>query len=235
MRVVIGSPTGTMPSKGSPLFRRMKFTYAHELGHAVFWDLTQKPPCRIAPTDSPRKEEEICNGLAEGFLVPRPMLSPLTPGNDLFRPEFFIQTADLFQVSFQVALFALEDDVSRIIKPGQFCLVSCVSRKGQGFGRSKPRCLKCFVHDSARMKGKAFLSIHEGLDKVRPVPESSGAWSLLSNFEALMSGRTPTVFVTSERIRWPDNRVVEIRRVRHIKIGRLRYIWTTGTFGFLDQ
>src|ERR1051326_8929591 len=53
---------------------RTRFTYAHELGHALFYDLQSRPPIRLAPEGFHRLEEQLCNKVASRFIVPEFLL-----------------------------------------------------------------------------------------------------------------------------------------------------------------
>lgn len=231
MRIVISSNSQKPPPKNHPFFRRMKFTYAHELGHSLMWNLSQKPPIRIAPNDDKRREEEICNGLACGFLMPQSLLKTVIEhSNDgLLQSRFYFAAAEQFQVSLQAFLFGAEPVICNLLGDDEFALVSLNSINRKQRGRRKIRCIQCFVPEVAKKNKRAFFSAFQGVDKACAYPDVSRHWSLIDFHRRLLHG-TGAFFVAEECIRLPDKRVVELRGVRHERMGTSDYVWTTGKF-----
>lgn len=49
---------------------RVRFTVAHEVGHTLFFDLTQSPPRRTLHSQTPEEEEFFCDVFASELLMP---------------------------------------------------------------------------------------------------------------------------------------------------------------------
>lgn len=234
VRIVLNSANQKDLSDNTPQYkRRMKFTYAHEIGHAFLWELDKVPPRRKAPNDDHRLEEIICNGMASGFLMPNIFIEKTF--NELIDFEYssFEALADIYKVSFQAFLFGAEEILSKKLPMDRFIMVSRVSSKNRGYGETKPRCLISIVPDSAKKWRKSFLAQHQGIDRIKGLYlKGNNKWSL-ENYFTTQHSRGESVFVPKEQVILPDGRKIEFVALRHERIPGTPYVWTSGSFEFI--
>lgn len=227
LRIVLKSVSQQPPPVGSTTFMRMRFTYAHETAHGLFFDSDGN---RIAPNDDPKLEEEMCNYAAGRFLIPQFMLRRfqfLDAQSELV-PETLFQLAKLFQVSFHAFLLQVEEVISTLLKPGGVYILSRMERNRNEFGRSKPRCVVCIMAADAKRGRRSLLAGYEGVDHIKRVDErDDGGWSLEQFFRLGSEQQQPTRFTPpcEEILICPGKR--QIRLVsRHRRLPGTAYIWT---------
>ncbi|MBN1518022.1 ImmA/IrrE family metallo-endopeptidase [Candidatus Sumerlaeota bacterium] len=236
MRIVISSNSRKAPPRNHPLFTRMKFTYAHELGHSLMWNLSEKPPIRIAPNDDKRREEEVCNGLACGFLMPTSLLKGIIEHSKvgLLQYQLYFAAAEQLQVSLQAFLFGAEPVIANLLSENEFAIVSMNSINRKQKGERKIRCIQCFVPEVAKRNKRAFFSAFQGIDNASKYPDISREWSLIDFHKRLLHD-AGSFFVAGECIRLPDKRIVELSGMRHERMGTSEYVWTTGKFNVTSE
>ncbi len=89
LRIVLRHNRSTPPSATSHQYPRLRFSYAHEMSHALFYELGRKPQIRIAPQENYRAEEQLCNFAASRFLIPTFLLQQEVTGMRDLSPELF--------------------------------------------------------------------------------------------------------------------------------------------------
>ena len=157
LRIVLKSASEQQPPVGSTMFMRMRFTYAHETAHGLFFGSDGN---RIAPNDDPKLEEEMCNYAAGRLLIPHFMLNGMQflDAQSQLVPETLFQLAKLFQVSFHAFLLQAEEVIGTLLRPGSIYMLSRMERNRNGFGRSKPRCIMCIMAAADKRGGRRTAS-----------------------------------------------------------------------------
>jgi hypothetical protein len=234
LRIVLNSTTGFHPPLGSPGFNRMKFSYAHELAHALFFDPRSATPSRIAPTDAPRREEELCNAAASRFLVPRYLLQDVVTNATAISPDLLREYANRFQVSLWAFCVACEPVFAQQLPADRFFMLSKRSKNRSQFGRVKPRCVICFMADSLKLSGRPLLAAYQGLDNIRPL--NGGLWSLQMFFEEHLDSRQSRApeWSSDEILLAPGKRAVRMI-AKHRKVVGTAYVWTDGTVEAIED
>ncbi len=226
LRIVLRSKIKRPPPAGSVSFRRMRFTYSHELAHALFYDREHKPPIRIAPRGCYRDEESLCNCAAATFLMPEYLLRPLLdhvaePSLDLLE-----ELAQLFQVSVHVVAIQSRALFQPKLHDDRVYMLSCKSSGPARTSVEKPRCVLAFVSANLSRKGVRILNPNQGIERISSNnAPPSGGWSLSVNFDKLITARPNEVMTVDEMLTCPGGEMVHFIG-QHIARGS--FIWTSG-------
>lgn len=219
----------------SALFGRTRFTYAHELGHALFYDLQVSPPVRLAPEGFHRIEEQLCNKAAARFLVPEFLLQSELSSVIGLSPELLRDLANKFQTSVQTIAYRVAEAFSAKLEPNRFYMLSANVAGIRGTGLEKPRCLICILSRRLLDQGVSFLQSYQGIDRVRSrVSGQSFSWSLEEYFLRRLDLRGGTRVESEEVVECPRGSVLELRAC-HRTVERSGLVWTEGTARLLDQ
>lgn len=205
---------------------RDRFTYAHEIAHSFFYDLTTSPPKRIAPRVYHNEEEFVCNLIARELLLPKELLRAEITNSTIVNASQLICLAKKAIVSILALTMQLCDKRTMITPRGAFYLLSRSQCGARGKGVKKPRCVTSIWNDEGKLK--RFLPPYKGLDSVRSAQSSLKNWSLASFHKNLYKGMyTPAETVKREVIILPDGIQIEISAV-HERIQKTTYVWTAG-------
>lgn len=211
----------------SAMVGRTRFTYAHELGHALFYDLASNPPVRLAPTGFHRVEEQLCNKAASHFLVPGFLLKSELAGTNVLSPELLRELARKFQTSIQAIAYRVGEVFGDRMGPNQFYMLSANVSGIRGSGLVKPRCLICIVGRDLLEKKISFLQSYQGIDHIkRMVAGQKYAWSLEEYFHKLSDKQINTAAESEEEVECPQGLVLGLK-VRHTSAGSL--VWSEGS------
>jgi hypothetical protein len=234
MRIVLRYGGKKAPGPESPGFNRMRFTYAHELAHSLFYDLQARPPVRMAPEGAYRSEEQLCNRAASRFLVPEFMLQSELSSIQELSPELLTQLGKTFQTSLQTIAYRVADSFSPKGGENRYYILSANVTGIRGLGISKPRCLLCFLPANLRDQGVCLLQSYQGIDRVkRRLLQQSLPWSLVDYFRRGLDKITETKFLSEEVVRSPNGALLELKGY-HRTVGKSRMVWTQGTAKLLE-
>lgn len=247
-RIVLKNKNRLPPDrkKYRSLYRRMRFSYAHELGHLLFFDI--KTGKRRAPIPPNSKEEELCNAFASELVFPLNFVETdlkniLTNGS--LTPEEVIMLSNQYEVSLQVALIGIEKIAHKYIPEDEFILVSHRSFPSlRDECDVKPRCLVFIASDKPQKGRRLFLPHRIGIDKIKPVPILRGKWSLMEYYYGKFLGqispytKREKMVKMDEIIAWPPlNRkksyTIRLNVVTHQRIKNLPIVWTKASYEFI--
>jgi Zn-dependent peptidase ImmA (M78 family) len=236
MRIIFNSNLAPDGKLNIAKISRMRFTYAHELGHAILWDLNSGPPKRIAPKDDSRKEEQICNGIACGFLMPKAMLRMLLDEEkyNIYKYNSYRVAAKKIGVSISALLYGIEEIISESIQIDRFIMLSAISKNRGQSGVNKPRCIQCIIHKDKMKYGKALFAAYEGLDSAKAVMPDKMKWSIEEYYNEMAYIKAEK-YIAEERIKIRDNRVVELYDMKHEKVDKTGYVWSTGKYKIIGS
>lgn len=233
IRIVLRNNSKTPPPPNSPRFRRMRFTYAHELGHTLFYDLDARPQTRVAPEGNYRFEEQLCNRAASRFLIPNFMLQKELAGVYELSPELLCALSNEFQTSVQTMAYRIAESVPDNLEADQIYILSTNAAGIRGLGVEKPRCLACLVPKQLSAQGLSFLHSFQGIDRIKQNSKTADSpWSLEEYFHKSLNRRIGEELATHETLRCPDGHVVQLSAV-HKTIGDGPLVWTTGRIRIL--
>jgi hypothetical protein len=208
---------------------RTRFTYAHELGHTLFYDLDVSPPARLAPAGYHRIEEQLCNKAASRFLVPEFLLKQELSGVIALSPEVFRCLAHKFQTSIQAIAYRLAESFSNKLEPNQFYMLSVNSAGFRGTGLEKPRCIICILGPSLSSQKISFLQSYQGIDHVKQrVQHSSLSWSLEEFFQKGLYQKSGSRVKSEEVVENPSGLILELK-VCHSTMNQGGLVWSEGT------
>jgi hypothetical protein len=233
MKIVLRK-THAKHQASNAMIGRTRFTYAHELGHALFYDLETLPPVRLAPTGFHRVEEQLCNRAASHFLIPEALLRHELSGIADLSPGVFRDLARTFQVSIQAIAYRIAETFSDKLKPNQFVMISASGSGLRGAGVEKPRCVVCILAPDLSVQNIAFLRSHQGIDRVRRrVQRQSLAWSLEEYFQREQNRKRDARLESEEVIECPCGSLVQVK-VCHTTMDWSRLVWSEGTMKVLE-
>jgi hypothetical protein len=86
------------------LSARQRFTFAHEVAHTLFFDLSKRIPSPRAGSPDDLELENLCDDAAGHMLVPAELLKTFVPDDRELAIELVQQVATIFRVSLSVAL-----------------------------------------------------------------------------------------------------------------------------------
>jgi IrrE N-terminal-like domain len=217
---------------GSARHLQLRFTYAHELGHALLYDFSRRPGVRLAPfpdnSKEEREEEEFCNRVAAHLLMPDFLLVNTFPSGRAISGESLRAAARTYNVSLLAMAVRAKEIFRNRLDTGQFGLLSGEISNRESLGPTKPRCAACFLPPELQAAKVHFLATHQGIEHVFPAQASNPAWSLQRFFQ-LPARRRPLHSQTeTELLKCQSRHVVQLTSQHHRLIG-CRYVWTEGT------
>ncbi len=95
---------------GRSLDRRMRFTIAHEIGHAFLLSLEDgklRPVIDLSTSTAIREMESLCNRVAEMLLIPSRLLVEQIKTCSEFTPQYFLWLANRFNTSVETLIHRL--------------------------------------------------------------------------------------------------------------------------------
>lgn len=214
---------------GTARYLQLRFTYAHELGHALLYDFQGKPGVRLAPFPvGSREEEEFCNRAAAYLLMPDFLLTDTFPLSCSLSGQLLREAARTYQVSLlAMAVRATQIFQSRL-GPRQFGLLSGEISNRESLGLTKPRCAACFLPPELRAAKVRFLATHQGIEHIHLAEVPNQPWSLQRFFKKPGRSRPLHSSIEVEFIKCQSQHVVQLTSQHHRLIG-CRYVWTDGT------
>jgi len=220
----------------SPRYGRARFTYAHELGHAMLYSFEKLPAVRLAPPCG-ELEEILCNHAASHLLMPRDVLMQELGGETVPSADLLRLVKERFEVSAVSAAIALHEVLSPHQKAGSFHMLSSLTGKHKTLGETKPRCVVCFLPPELREKGIEFLPSFKGLEHISRVANGQEykTWSLVEFFSGRRGGYFPKPTTYNEVLVIPKPK----RRVFHLQSSHRPFdshsVWTSGTIALLGE
>jgi len=219
----------------SAMVGRTRFTYAHELGHALFYDLQTRPPVRLAPEGFHRVEEQLCNKAASRFLIPEFLLGSELSGISELSPELLRDLAHKFQTSVQTIAYRVAEAFSSRLQSDRFYMLSANVTGIRGSGLEKPRCLICILPRQLLDQDVSFLQSYQGIDRVRRrVSQQSLAWSLEEYFQRKLDRKSGARVESEEVVESPLGSVLELKAC-HRTVERSGLVWTEGVVRPLEH
>ncbi|NET39380.1 MAG: hypothetical protein F6K19_46675 [Cyanothece sp. SIO1E1] len=175
LRIFLRTKDGKVPRKKTTEFYRTKFSYAHELIHALHFDRTSKPPVRIAPIDD-RREERLCNLGAQYLILPKQMVLNVENSISLDNVVDIVEKlSDLADVSFWMAMVSIFD-YELIEARNRGVILSRMCHGLAGRGPVKVRCIFSRFFDQ-KGKSKMLIPPYKGLEDL------AEDWSLVRFFQ----------------------------------------------------
>ncbi|UZJ40619.1 hypothetical protein OO006_09665 [Prosthecochloris sp. SCSIO W1101] len=215
-RISLKMKSGKPPSIYWYGYPRLRFSYAHELFHCIFYDFSFSPPKRIAPKSKGNEEEEYCNYGAALLLLPYKLTQKYIST---------LKTNDIIIIATKLAkkshtslhtsfLHLLNSDFLTCNKRKLYIL----SSRHSGYrnrGNIKPRCILSaqYLNNDKR---KIFLPTYKGLETI------AASWSLLDHHNKIKS--IPEYIVKNEIIEYNKNKY--ILNGLHKRINGSGYIWS---------
>jgi uncharacterized protein DUF955 len=230
IRIHLRSRYGRPPHRNESGFQRMRFTYAHEVAHALFYDLLATPQRRIAPPARGREEEDLCNYAAGRFLVPQFLLSDYLATDTRITLERLRHVACVFQVSLFCLLIQAGDGLPAHIPPNKIYTVSRMSTGLRQTGGKEPRCIVCYTPTLLQEAGVDFLHTYQKIDKIAVIRDGElQPWSLsdfLKDTNRRPHGRSA---VHREILVCPGGETMVAESI-HTTLPKSSYVWTETTF-----
>ncbi len=227
LRVILRRPT-SYSVKSRTLDRRSRFTYAHELGHTLFYDLTQSPPTRRAPLCY-KLEEQLCNIAASLFLMPDILINTIfqTPRSCSY--EFLCNLANEYEVSLQAITYRLESAISRRLCGDRFFMLSGNAQGLGGVCVIKPRCIACVLSSKLLSQKISFLRSYQSVDRIhRRVRNCLVSWSLDEFFKNGLDKQQGASISMTELVETPGGVLLELD-ISHTTERAGGVVWTSGT------
>ena len=198
-RISLKMKTGKPPSINWSGYPALRFGYAHELIHCLFYDFTYQPPKRKAPVDK-KSEEILCNYGASLLLLPSQQLNDFMKENcNRNIIKVAKDLSDKSYVSFYACIIRLINEDFFQEKKNKLYILSSISEGLHNTNIKKPRCLISVIYNGNE-KRKTFIPTYKGLDII------SDSWSL-QNYHK--NGYLPTkVFIQNEIIEFQNNKYV---------------------------
>ncbi len=207
---------------------RMRFTCAHEIGHALFYNFNTRPARRSAPLGPRLEEERFCDYAARHFLLPAAWIEPEFAAHH--RPSLALlrACAARYIVSLRVAAARAAEWFAPRLAANDFYLLSRVTTNAAGGGVKKPRCLGVFLSNRLRSEGVSFLRGYQGLAGVKRVGVRVHDWSL-NELHAGLCRKQPGLQSGPhvEILRCPDGSIVNLTST-HFRLGCTTTVWTEG-------
>ena len=224
LRICLKMKTGKPPNPNWRGFRRLRFSYAHELIHCLHYDLFKKPPVRIAPLPEKNFEEEIiCNIGARNLLLPpfliKKVLKSLQKKDDF--PFIAKQLSQIGAVSLHVAFIQLLEN-NYFNKKNKIYIISNVNKGLNGLKEEKPRCIASAIYLGKKIE--TFLHPYQGIE------HNNKNWSLVlffKNFENM-----EIMKIKNEIIKVKEKKYL-ITKGLHKKITN-SYVWSDLDFEVIE-
>jgi uncharacterized protein DUF955 len=215
---------------------RMRFSCAHELGHALFYDFSTLPCHRVAPVSARIEEERLCNHAARHLLLPANWVEPEFAAHPCPSLTMLRSCAGRYLVSLRVAAARAAEWFSPRLATDEFYLLSHQTTNVAGGGVKKPRCLGVFLSRQLRSEGVSFLAGYQVLNAVRRLGAPRCEWSLPA-FHASLRGRHRSDIQSGPHVEvlcCPDGTVVRLDST-HFRHGSTTMVWTEGRIEILAR
>jgi hypothetical protein len=218
-RITLRMKTEKPPSVYWHGFPRLRFAYAHELIHCLNYDLSCRPPKRIAPRAMKNEEEEICNYGAGLLVLPVHLVKEYLA---TLENVDFISKATLLATKSQTSLHA---SVLHLINEGylddsknKIYIFSQNSEGYHGRGIKKPRCIISIIYlnDDPR---KYFLPVYKGLEAL------GVSFSLIKFHDNMFENSSLSeIKINNEIIRFSGKAF--LLEGYHRRVGNSGYVWS---------
>jgi hypothetical protein len=236
-RIVIRTRGGEAPETGSSEHRRVRFTYAHELVHALFYSISGSVLQRIAPptrSDRERSQEEtLCNCGARVLLMPDRLMEQVVASREIAAPDLLYNVMQAFEVNLEPAAYRMCEWVSPGPEESAFWMISKKDHAG-----GPPRCTVCALTGGLTARRLHLLAGRQPLDRLEPT-SGDEPWSLLQYvlLEPVRHGWDALKLAPNVEVVATETHIVKLRsRHRWLKWGRKpTYVWTEGTIEILDE
>lgn len=217
-RIALKMKTEKPPSIYWHGYPKLKFAYAHELIHCLFYDLSKKPPERIAPKAKNNEEETLCNYGAGLLILPPHLVREYINGidnRDII--NLAIKLSRKSQTSLHTSFLHLinEQYLDKSVNT-----LYILSQKSEGYrnrGVMKPRCIiSVFYNENGTPN--TFLPAYKGLDSI------GKSWSLIR-----FHNKLPNNTVFEEKVR---NEIIAYSNCnyllngRHYRVRNSSYVWS---------
>ena len=215
-RISLKMKSGKLPSVYWYGYPKLRFSYAHELIHCLFYDFSFKPPKRIAPLAKGNEEEKLCNHGAGLLILPNKIVKKYVDT---------LQSNDIINVAGNLArkshsslhasmLYLIKNDFLGSDK-NKLYILSRISEGYRNRGEKKPRCV-ISIRFYSNNKKEAFLPTYKGLDFL------GSSWSLLDYYSHINS--TSEFIVKNEIIVYKGKKY--ILNGKHKQVSNSGYIWS---------
>ncbi len=213
-RISLRMKSGKPPSIYWYGYPKLRYSYAHELIHCLFYDFSSSPPKRIAPEANGNEEELLCNHGASLLLFPQRQVEKFIQN---------IQNSDIITIakelaakshtSFHASLIYLLKNEFLKEKKNKLYILSSINEGYRGRGLKKARCVISALYDNN--KRIEFLPVYKGLEVI------SDSWSLINFHKNLYS--TTELHVKNE--------IIELDNKKYIINGKhslisSNYVWS---------
>jgi len=202
---------------------RMRFVYAHELIHCLFFNLNAETPYRIAPEPKGLEEEHICNYGAKRLLI-SPHLLKRYFLHDVDRSQVmqirFV--ASLAQVNIPLVVFQLFENNILPKESGKLYILSSSYEGYQNRNKKKPRCVAGIYYDKSGDK-KMFLAPNQGLQHIVSKNSHGAKWSLMNCYDMQTN---PCVLIKDEIIERDYDNHKFCTSGTHTKIPDTNFFWS---------
>ena len=180
-RIALKMKSERPPSKNWHGLNKLRFSYAHELMHCLYYDFSTSPPKRIAPHAHRNKEEIMCNYGASLLLLPKQIINEFLANhsnNDIISTA--LSLADLSKSTLHTVFLRLLTDSYFPLK-NRLCILSAYSEGYRGRSIRKPRVILA-IHCQSNENERNILPSYKGIEYFNK------NWSLLSFHERLNHG-----------------------------------------------
>jgi len=228
-RIYLHRNDGEIIRTGTSRYVQLRFTYAHELAHAMLYDFSRGPGERVAPQVSDLSEEEVfCNKAAAQLLMPDFLLAQTFPPGVVLSGQLLREAARSYQVSLLTMAVRATQIFEGRLDSTEFHLLSGEISSLRQLGRVVPRCAACFLPSGLLLRKVQFLATHQRINRVHPPGKPDTSWSLVRFFGAPRRERPMHSEVEVELLKCDSRHVVRLTSQHHRLIG-CRYVWTDGT------
>lgn len=218
-RISLKMKSGKPPSIYWYGYPKLRFSYAHELIHCLFYDFSYSPPKRTAPSAKNNEEEEICNYGASLLLLPKTIvknfITSLNSNNFIYEAEMLSSKA---RTSLHTSFLHLINNNYLKEKKNKLYILSSIHSGYRNRGIKKPRCIISVIYNENEEK-KIFLPTYKGLEII------GDSWSLINFFNN--NFKTSRLFVKNEIINYQSKRY--ILNGIHKKL-KGNYVWSNLNF-----
>lgn len=215
-RIALKMKSGKPPSVYWYGYPRLRFSYAHELIHCLFYDFSFTPPKRIAPKAKGNEEEEYCNHGAALMLLPPKLVQEYI--NSLEHDDIVsvaTSLANKSHTSLHASMLHLINNGFLVCDKRKLYILSASHEGYRKRGDKKPRCILSaqYLHDNKR---QPFLPTYKGLEAI------SNSWSLIDYHNRINS--TSEYLVKNEIIDYEKSKY--IINGQHKRITGSGYVWS---------
>jgi Zn-dependent peptidase ImmA (M78 family) len=236
-RIVIRTRGGAAPATGSAEHRRIRFTYAHELVHALFYSISGGVLRRLAPptrSDDERSHEEtLCNCGARVLLMPDCLMEQIVACRNIATPDLLYKVIQAFEVNLEPAAYRMCEWVSPGPEDNAFWMISKKDHSG-----GPPLCTVCALPTSLTSERMHLLAGRQPLNRIKSTTVDE-PWSLLRYIllDPVRHGWDTLELEPNVDVVTTETHIVKLTsRHRWLKWGRQpTYVWTEGTIEILND